>query len=224
MPDRWRQRLNHHFWRPDAFRAELKRLTAPAAKSLQHIPAELLADLDPVDPVRSERQLIAFLDDNKIEISGSRTIHEVAQNLLSIVADAKADPMPAKTAALIESYLEIEAPARAAGARLRDLMRDKGIAIPAALDVYHRRLQLMAELGIDVVHAEFSAEFGRSLEYYTGFVFEVVAPALGHTSPIAGGGRYDDLMSAVGCTEDVPAVGAAIHTERLLSAVAGGAP
>ena len=27
IPARWRQRLRHHFWRPDAFRAELKRLT-----------------------------------------------------------------------------------------------------------------------------------------------------------------------------------------------------
>lgn len=224
MPERWRQRLNHHFWRPDAFRAELKRLAAPSAESLRHIPEDLLAELDPEDPVRSERQLVAYLDANKIESVGVRSLSEVAQNLLSAIADATAEPMPANTAALIESYLEIEAPARAAGARLRDLMRDKGIDIAAALDIYHRRLQLLAELGIDVVHAEFSAEFGRTLEYYTGFVFEVVAPVLGDASPIAGGGRYDDLMSAVGCTEDVPAVGAAIHTERLLAAVAGGVP
>ena len=27
MPDRWRQRLMHRFWEPEAFRAELNRLT-----------------------------------------------------------------------------------------------------------------------------------------------------------------------------------------------------
>ena len=39
---------------------------------------------------------------------------------------------------------------------------------------------------------------------------------------MAGGGRYDKLMRVVGATVDVPAVGAMIHTERLLDAVQGG--
>ncbi len=69
---------------------------------------------------------------------------------------------------------------------------------------------------------EFSAEFGRNLEYYTGFVFEVVVPKLGTGSPVAGGGRYDGLLKAVGAPEQVPAVGSAIHTERLLSVANGG--
>ncbi len=79
----------------------------------------------------------------------------------------------------------------------------------------------MSDAGIDVGKLVFSAEFGRNLEYYTGFVFEVTVPTLGLHSPIAGGGRYDKLMRAVGSTVDVPAMGAMIHTERLLSAVGG---
>ncbi|MBO0766506.1 MAG: ATP phosphoribosyltransferase regulatory subunit, partial [Hyphomicrobiaceae bacterium] len=63
------------------------------------------------------------------------------------------------------------------------------------------------------------AEFGRNLEYYTGFVFEVIASALGPKSPVAGGGRYDGLLAQVGASANVPAVGASIHTERLLSAL-----
>jgi ATP phosphoribosyltransferase regulatory subunit len=222
MPERWRQRLNHHFWRPDAFRAELKRISTPEKNTLQHIPPALLADLDPKDPARSEQQALAYFEENKVDIIGDRSVREVVQNLLSLVADAKSEPLPAKTAALIESYLEIEAPARAAGARLRDLARDKGIDIAAALDSYHRRLKLLAEYKVDAGHAEFSAEFGRTLEYYTGFVFEIVVPHLGTNSPIAGGGRYDDLMEAVGSEQEVPAVGAAIHTERLLATIAEG--
>jgi ATP phosphoribosyltransferase regulatory subunit len=35
---------------------------------------------------------------------------------------------------------------------------------------------------------------------------------------VAGGGRYDGLIAALsGGSRDVPAVGAAIHTERLLA-------
>ena len=69
----------------------------------------------------------------------------------------------------------------------------------------------MADTGIDVTKLVFSAEFGRNLEYYTGFVFEITVPGLGPQSPIAGGGRYDKLMRAVGSTVDVPAMGAMIH-------------
>jgi ATP phosphoribosyltransferase regulatory subunit len=68
----------------------------------------------------------------------------------------------------------------------------------------------------------FSGEFGRNVAYYSGFVFEILVAALGPGSPVAGGGRYDGLLKAVGAPRDVPAVGAAIHTERLLAAVRGG--
>ena len=38
-------------------------------------------------------------------------------------------------------------------------------------------------------------------------------------SQIAGGGRYDGLLANIGAPRDVPAIGSAIHTERLLAAV-----
>ena len=97
-----------------------------------------------------------------------------------------------------------------------------GINIEAAIGAYDWRLELMARAGFDLDRAEFSADFGRSLEYYTGFVFEVVTAGLGRRSPVAGGGRYDHLLKAVGAPQDVPAVGAAVHTDRLLAAITNG--
>ena len=49
----------------------------------------------------------------------------------------------------------------------------------------------MENAGIATAALDFSAEFGRNLEYYTGFVFDVTSPKLGPQTPIAGGGRYD---------------------------------
>jgi ATP phosphoribosyltransferase regulatory subunit len=51
----------------------------------------------------------------------------------------------------------------------------------------------------------------RSLDYYTGPVFEVYDAALG--SPMGGGGRYDDLLGRFG--RDLPACGWALNVERL---------
>ena len=87
-----------------------------------------------------------------------------------------------------------------------------------------RRLELLQAEGIDIEEATFSAEFGRNLEYYTGFVFEIIAPELGERSPIAGGGRYDGLLADVGAPCAVPAVGSCIHTERLLALLHGSEP
>jgi ATP phosphoribosyltransferase regulatory subunit len=50
-------------------------------------------------------------------------------------------------------------------------------------------------------------------------VFQVEGAGMDETEPVAGGGRYDGLLSALGAPRAVPAVGSAIHTERLLAAV-----
>lgn len=221
MPARWRQRLMHQFWRPDAFRTELMRLTQSPADTPGGVPNELLAQLDPEKPDEAVQLVSNYLESEDIEMVGARTVGEVTDNLLMVVADQRAEPLSPRTAALISSYIGVTAPARAAGARLKDVMGSEGIDISDALDAYHRRLQLLTEAGVDVVHADFSAEFGRTLEYYTGFVFEVVVPMLGESSPVAGGGRYDKLIRMCGAPNDVPAVGGAVHTERLLAAVRG---
>jgi ATP phosphoribosyltransferase regulatory subunit len=83
---------------------------------------------------------------------------------------------------------------------------------------------LIEAAGVATAGATFSAEFGRDLEYYTGFVFEISVPKLGPKSPIAGGGRYDSLLTDVGAATAVPAVGSSIHTERLLAVLSGAAP
>jgi ATP phosphoribosyltransferase regulatory subunit len=56
-------------------------------------------------------------------------------------------------------------------------------------------------------------DFGlvRSLDYYTGAVFQVYDPAYG--VPIGNGGRYDELLGHFG--RALPAVGFALNVERL---------
>ncbi|MGE3231691.1 MAG: ATP phosphoribosyltransferase regulatory subunit, partial [Hyphomicrobium sp.] len=221
MPGRWRQRLLHLFWHPDTFRAELNRLTVePGAKSA-NVPKALRDALDPDDPEGAEAAVAAYLEASGIEPIGQRGIAEIAENLLAHIEDARSGPLSAKTAQLIASYVAIVASARTSARKIRELATLMGVNIEAAVGAYEWRLELMAREGIDLDRAEFSADFGRALEYYTGFVFEVVTPELGRKSPVAGGGRYDHLLKTVGAPEDVPAVGAAVHTDRLVPALNG---
>ena len=224
MPAPWRARLRQQFWRPEAFREELIRLSTNPAGALHDLPADLVDVLEADDLKDAEAAVARYLDTKGIELIGARSLREITQGLHAVAVDASSSPLSQASAELIETYVKVKAPARAAGARLADLMHRSGIDIADALSAYSERLQLLIDSGIDPAQIEFSAEFGRNFEYYTGFVFEVVAPNLGATSPVAGGGRYDGLLKAVGAPEPVPAVGSAIHTERLLSAVSGVEP
>jgi len=221
MPSRWRQRLMHLFWHPPAFKAELNRLTLEPGAASATIPKALRDAIDPDDPAAAEAAVASYLESNGIETIGARTVAEITDNLLGRVADARSEPLSAKMAQLIASYVAIVAPARSSARRIRELATLMGVNIETALGAYEWRLELMARSGVDVDRAEFSADFGRALEYYTGFVFEVITPELGRKSPVAGGGRYDHLLKAVGAPKDVPAVGAAVHTDRLLPALNG---
>jgi len=224
MPQRWRRRLRHHFWRPEAFRVELARLTSREALRVHGLPRQLLDALDPAQPQEAQRLVEAYLEAAGLELVGTRTLPEITDRLLADAADARETPLTPATAALIERYTGLKAPAREAAGQIEALIRPHKLDLGAALAAFRRRLDVLAEAGVDWQGATFAAEFGRSLEYYTGFVFEIVAPELGPNSPVAGGGRYDSLLADVGAPAPVPAVGSCIHTERLLTVLFGEAP
>ena len=69
----------------------------------------------------------------------------------------------------------------------------------------------------------FAASFGRGMDYYTGFVFELLDPGLS-PKPVVAGGRYDDLMTRLGSQTPIPAVGFSIWIDRLSGSLAGGTP
>jgi len=58
----------------------------------------------------------------------------------------------------------------------------------------------------------------RGLDYYTRTAFEVKSGALGAQNAVAGGGRYDGLVSFLGGPE-VTGIGFAVGLERLLASL-----
>ncbi|MFX5602699.1 ATP phosphoribosyltransferase regulatory subunit, partial [Acinetobacter baumannii] len=84
----------------------------------------------------------------------------------------------------------------------------------AAIDQFESRTGFMATRGIDTKAIRFSTAFGRGLDYYTGFEFELHARDNG-AEPLVGGGRYDGLMTRLGAREPIPAVGFSIWIEAL---------
>jgi ATP phosphoribosyltransferase regulatory subunit len=72
----------------------------------------------------------------------------------------------------------------------------------------------MAARGVDTSQTRFSTSFGRGLDYYTGFEFELHAKDNG-VEPLVAGGRYDGLMTQLGAGTPIPAVGFSVWVETL---------
>jgi histidyl-tRNA synthetase len=104
--------------------------------------------------------------------------------------------------------------------RVRDALAksDEGTAGLAEVDTVLSLLSGQVPAGRIV----FVPRMARGLSYYTGPIWEAVAP--GVVGSIAGGGRYDHLIEQLG-GPDVPATGATIGLERILPLLLGaGAP
>jgi ATP phosphoribosyltransferase regulatory subunit len=88
-----------------------------------------------------------------------------------------------------------------------------------ALEDAGRGMHQVHDLLAPAVAARIIFDFGlvRSLNYYTGAVFQVYDPAYG--VPLGSGGRYDELLGTFG--RPLPAVGFALNVERLHIALTG---
>ena len=220
LPERWRLKLRHYFWRPPAFHALLSRLAKGESAESDGPAAELAATLPVQDRALAMEAVATYLEANDLMLAGNRTLGEITDRLLDHAADLRAEPLPREVATVIDYFLAVEASPREAIDRIATIGKGAGIDLGPALCMLSRRFDLLEETGVNVDAATFATEFGRDLEYYSGLVFQIEVGG-DKTSPIAGGGRYDGLLRSVGARAEVPAVGSAIHTERLLASVKG---
>ena len=72
----------------------------------------------------------------------------------------------------------------------------------------------MAARGIAPDAVRFATAFGRGVDYYTGFEFELHRRGNGD-DPLVAGGRYDGLLTRLGAAAPIPAVGFSIWVEAL---------
>jgi len=222
MPARWRKRLRQQFWRPREFRKLVHELSGERAREC----TSTSPLLDQVTATNAGELTARTLDGAGLVLAGGRTVDEIAERLAEKAADRTASPLRCEDSALIDSYLAMRGSPQAALVALEGMSRRQGGAMADAVQCFAARDKALNDRvldnrGLDTGSFEFSAVFGRNLEYYTGFVFQIeVDLPDGGAIALAGGGRYDRLLSDIGSGEPIPAVGCAIHTERLLAAVA----
>jgi len=217
VPAAWRARLKRHFRRPEAFARLIQRLSkgeAPAGSSY-------LAHLGSADEDEARNALSGLLDlmagSGAGDVAG-RSREEIIERLMEQAADAASLQLDRKALSVIEEALAISGPAEKSLAGLAALLKRHDVALDGPLGDMARRVDILRRLGLPDEAVQFAPRFGRDLDYYTGFVFEIWGRAADGALQIAGGGRYDTLLRTLGASHDVAAVGCAIRDDALLAA------
>jgi len=220
LPERWRLKLRHYFWRPPVFHVLLARLARGERPDGEGAAAALAATIGNDDAIRAEELVANYLETKGLPLAGNRTLSEIVERLLDLAADLRAQPLKKEVATVIDYYLAVSAKPKEAIDRIAMIAKGAGIDLGNALAAETRRFERLSREGVDLSDTIFATEFGRCLEYYSGLVFQIETRGR-ETLHIAGGGRYDGLLADLGAPQEVPAVGSAIHTERLLAAIQG---
>jgi len=213
VPAQWRARLKRHFWRAGYFEALLNRLTHGASTDTQR----LLGSLGGLSQSESHAAIEGLMDLVADAPQGARTREEIVERLMEQAADAAALRLDPKIATVITRLLNVSGSAKVAIGEIRNLTKGAGVKLDAALGLMETRLAALQSLGVDPARVSFAARFGRNMEYYTGFVFELWSRDAEGPVQLAGGGRYDTLMEALGAKKSTPAIGCALRTERILA-------
>ncbi len=214
IPPQWRGRLKRHFWRAGYFEALLTRLSRGAASDAQR----LLAHLGTLGEAEARSAFEGLIDLTGGRPQGARTREEIVDRLMEQAADASALRLDPRIAELVAKLLAVSGPASAALEEIRALTKAAGVTLSAPLAAMAQRLASLKALGVEESRISFAARFGRNMEYYTGFVFELWAKDAEGPVQVAGGGRYDLLLEHLGAGRPIPAIGFTIRTERVLAA------
>jgi ATP phosphoribosyltransferase regulatory subunit len=219
----WKRRLLKDFNRKESFAHDLERLTLAGHQRRSEYQG-VLAALANSNPKAAHALVTDLLSIAGKSAVGGRSIAEIADRFVEQAELGASNALPPETCDLIKRFLGVSGPPSDAAAVLRALAAEAGVSLGPALDLFEGRLGLLAECGVDASRIEFATAFGRGVDYYTGFVFELHDPAGHIDGQLVAGGRYDGLLSRLGSPKPVAAVGFAVWIERLAALAAAAAP
>ena len=208
----WRRRLVKDFHRKISLEQDLEGLARTTATTRSEYEG-VLAALAGSD----RKAALAFVSD-LMSIAGTtnvggRTTAEIADRFLE-QSTLKGGALPREAITVLKRFLSISGNPDDAIAALRALTADAKLDLAGAIDQFESRIGFMAARGIDVKTTRFSTAFGRGLDYYTGFEFELHHKGNG-AEPLVAGGRYDGLMTQLGSPAPIPAVGFSVWVDAL---------
>ncbi|MER8863934.1 ATP phosphoribosyltransferase regulatory subunit [Mesorhizobium sp. M0751] len=210
LPRGWRMRLARAFGSAPMLEAALADLANPPRNSQLAGPVATLVldgDLDSLSA-----HIAGGMEQAGLSATAGRSPSEIARRLIE-KAELRSVRLSNEAFAALKSFLAIDVPLDSAAGALESFASDAGLSLGAALENFAARAAAIESLGLPMSEIRYDAAFGRPLDYYTGLVFEIAAQ--GGDRPLAGGGRYDRLLTLLGAKTPIPGVGFSVWLDRI---------
>ncbi|WP_025031327.1 ATP phosphoribosyltransferase regulatory subunit [Nitratireductor aquibiodomus] len=209
LPRGWQMRLTRAFGSQKLLQVALDDLANPqGAANLPRAVAGLVAR---GDEAALAGHVGTVMDETGISPSAGRAPQEIARRLIE-KAELRSVRLTDEAMSALKAFVSMRVPFAEAGERLSAFAADNGLILDDALETFAARAERISAEGLPLEALTYDAGFGRPLDYYTGFVFEIASPT---GTVLAGGGRYDRLLTLLGAETPIPGVGFSIWLDRV---------
>lgn len=171
--------------------------------------------LQGVDDAQAEALLLRSLAEIGVNLRfGTRSPEAIVGRLVRKLRRDENHEKTEHALALLEQLSQLQGPPAEALPRAERLLSDFGLPT-TELDGMRAVLDLADAHGVASERLLVDFGLGRGLHYYTGAIWEIYTD---DGLQLCGGGRYDDLVAALGGRQPIPAVGFAYGLERVVQA------
>jgi ATP phosphoribosyltransferase regulatory subunit len=211
LPRGWRMRLARAFGSEAMLEAALADLANPPRNGqLTGTVAALVAD---GEATALAAHIAQGMEQVGLSASAGRTPADIARRLIE-KAELRSVRLSNEAFSALKAFLAIDVPLAGAAPALEKFAADAGLALGNALENFRARAEALAGHGLAAESIRYDAAFGRPLDYYTGLVFEITSSHEGDPV-LAGGGRYDRLLTLLGAKAPIPGVGFSVWLDRV---------
>ena len=211
LPRGWRMRLARTFGNAAQLNETLNALAGE--RPLPSLDSALAALAAKGKNEKLAAAIAAEMQSTGFPAHAGRSAQDIAARLIEKTELASVKLSKRQFAALTE-FLSIREPLATASDHLAGFAAKADVGLDLALTAFAARAQEIHRLGVDCGEVIYDAAFGRPLDYYTGLVFEIRS-AKSIANPLAGGGRYDRLLTLLGAQKSIPGVGFSLWLDRL---------
>ena len=214
LPQRWKQRLLRHFYRRDYFDKLLNRISDGVGYDKER-KSNIIRDVFGDDKIVNEEIKDILLNEDQLK-TGSRTIDEIASRFNLKSESVVSSKQGKEIQKVINKFLSLNGPIQKIDDQMNKFINDFDIQ---RFDVGQEMINQLSSnlIKISAKPIYFDCDFGHSIEFYDGIIFEITNDL--NSDVLISGGRYDKLLNALEDKDQFSAVGFATNNNNILKAL-----
>ena len=214
LPQRWKQRLLRHFYRRDYFDKLLNRISDGVGYDKER-KSNIIRDVFGDDKIVNEEIKDILLNEDQLK-TGSRTIDEIASRFNLKSESVVSSKQGKEIQKVINEFLSLNGPIQSIDDQMNKFINDFDIQrFDVGLEMLNQLSSNLIKISAKPIY--FDCDFGHSIEFYDGIIFEITNDL--NSDVLISGGRYDKLLNALEDKDQFSAVGFATNNNNILKAL-----